>query len=117
MRGSPCLRLVLPAEERVRLLMEDYAFFAQDPQLFCERLEALSQLRGKAVVTRWQAQVRAGEVEPVVRELLLEHYDPGYSASTQRNFSQFAQALDITPADRSPDAMSQLARQLVSQLA
>ena len=117
MRSSPCLRLVLPAEERVRLLMEDYAFFAEDPQLFCQRLEALSELRGKAVVARWQEQVSAGEVEPVVRELLLAHYDPGYSASTQRNFSQFAQAPDITPKDRSPEAMSQLARELVAQLA
>ena len=117
MRASPCLRLVLPDEERVRLLMEDYEFFASDPELFCERLQALAELRGRSVVAQWQAQVRSGDVEPVVRELLVAHYDPGYSTSTQRNFRHFAQAPDITPGDRSPDAMAQLARQLVAQLA
>ena len=54
MRASPCLRLDLPDDERVALLMEDYDFFARDQALFCERLGALTQLRGKAVVEGWQ---------------------------------------------------------------
>jgi len=115
MRASPCLRLVLSDEERVQLLMEDYDFFARDPALFCQRLEALTELRGKAVVAQWQAQVRGGEVEPVVRELLLAHYDPGYSTSTQRNFVRFADAPVIAPDDRSPQSMRRLADVLVAQ--
>jgi tRNA 2-selenouridine synthase len=114
MRASACLRLDLPDDERVKLLLEDYDFFARDPELFCRRLDALVQLRGREVVQGWQAQVRAGEIEPVVRELLVRHYDPGYASSTERNFRQFAQARPIAPRDRTPEAMADLARELVA---
>jgi len=112
MRASPCLRLDLPEDERVQLLLEDYAFFRDDPELFCERLQALTQLRGREQVQAWQQQVRSGHVEPVVRELLVKHYDPGYASSTARNFGQFADARAIAPRDRSPAAMAELAREL-----
>ena len=114
MRASPCLRLELADQERVGLLLEDYAFFVTEPELFCDRLGALTTLRGKTVVEGWQAQVRAGEVEPVVRELLLKHYDPGYAASIERNFKQFGNAPVIAPRDRSAAAMTDLARGLVT---
>ena len=42
MRASPCLRLELPDDERVALLLEDYDFFVKDQALFCERLDALT---------------------------------------------------------------------------
>jgi tRNA 2-selenouridine synthase len=97
----------------VQLLLEDYAFFSHDRDLFCQRLEALAQLRGQAQVKAWQEQVRSGDLETVVRELLVKHYDPGYASSTQRNFRQFGEAKAIAPRDRSAEAMSELARELV----
>jgi tRNA 2-selenouridine synthase len=114
MRASPCLRLDLADEERVRLLLEDYDFFSRDRDLFCQRLDALTQIRGHEQVQAWQAQVRAGEIEPVVRELLFKHYDPGYASSTARNFKGFAQAQAIAPRDRTPEAMAELAREMVA---
>lgn len=114
MRGSPCLRLDLSDDERVQLLLEDYAFFSREPDFFCQRLDALVQLRGREQVQAWQAQVRAGQIEPVVRELLLKHYDPGYASSTRRNFQGFADARAIAPRDRSPEAMAELARELAA---
>jgi tRNA 2-selenouridine synthase len=113
MRASPCLRLDLSEDERVQLLLEDYAFFSEDRDFFCDRLAALKEIRGKEVVEGWQQQVRAGNVEPVVRELLVKHYDPGYASSTARNFKAFAQARPIAPKDRSPQSMAALARELV----
>ncbi|HEY0822631.1 MAG TPA: tRNA 2-selenouridine(34) synthase MnmH [Ramlibacter sp.] len=114
MRASECLRLELADEERVRLLLEDYAFFREDPAFFCQRLDALVQLRGREQVEAWQAQVRAGDIEAVVRELLVKHYDPGYAGSTQRNFKGFGQARVVAPRDRTPQAMAELARELVA---
>lgn len=114
MRASACLRLELPDEERVQLLLEDYAFFSEDKELFCRRLDALVQLRGREQVQAWQQQVRAGDVEPVVRELLVKHYDPGYASSTARNFRQFGEARAVAPRDRTPEAMADLARVLVT---
>jgi tRNA 2-selenouridine synthase len=113
MRASPCLLLQLTDDERVALLLEDYAFFANDAEFFCQRLDALTTLRGKAVVEGWKALVRAGDVKPVVRELLFKHYDPGYATSTRRNFIKFDQAGEWVARDRSMQAMRELARELV----
>ena len=114
MRASPCLNLQLEDEERVALLLEDYDWFVHQPEFFCERLAALTELRGKEVVQGWQARVRTGRTPEVVRELLVDHYDPMYAASIQRNFKQWGQATPIRARDRSTDAMDALAMQLVA---
>jgi tRNA 2-selenouridine synthase len=115
MREGECLRLELPTDERVALLMEDYDFFVKDRAFFCEKLVALTQLRGKVQVGQWQNMVRAGDTESVVRELLERHYDPGYAVSIQRNFKRYGQARELALADRSPEAMAKLARSLVGE--
>jgi tRNA 2-selenouridine synthase len=112
MRAAPCLNLQLPDEERIALLMEDYDFFVHDHEAFCERLDALTQLRGRQVVEDWKAEVRAGRIEPVVRDLLLSHYDPVYLQSMARNFTQFSRAQPLHPAGRSIQAMQALAQQM-----
>lgn len=113
MRAAPCLNLVLPDEERVALLLEDYDFFVTDSEAFCERLDALTELKSKKVVEAWKDQARGGQTENVVRDLLLSHYDPVYRQSMVRNFKQFSQAQDIQPRDRSLAAMQALAAQLI----
>jgi tRNA 2-selenouridine synthase len=115
MRASPCLRLELSDDERVGLLLEDYDYFVHDQAAFCERLGALTQLRGKATVEEWQAQVAAGRIENVVRELLVKHYDPGYSSSIARNFVRYGEAKAYAPTDRSAVAMAELARKILAQ--
>jgi tRNA 2-selenouridine synthase len=86
MRASPCLRLDLPLDARVSLLLEDYGHFVTDTAAFCERLDALRATRGGDVVQAWQEAARAGRTPDVVRELLVRHYDPIYAQSIQRNF-------------------------------
>lgn len=113
MRASPCLNLVLPDAERVSLLMEDYDFFVHDTEHFCERLQVLTEFRGKVLVEGWQASVRAGRIEPVVQELLTQHYDPAYIQSMRRNFQLFEGAKIIAPDDHSMGAMAVLATQLI----
>ncbi len=112
MRDSPCLLLQLPDDERVRLLLEDYAFFTQDIEFFCHRLDALIMLRSKAVVEDWKAEARNGRIESVVRDLLRVHYDPGYAESTRRHFSRFADAAVLVAPDRSMQTMNGLAQSL-----
>lgn len=113
MRNSPCLDLSLPITERVALLLEDYDFFVTDPTHFCERLEALTEIRGKATVSAWKELVVNGGVETVVHDLLTQHYDPVYLQSMARNFSQYAHARALEPRDRSVGAMQELAGALV----
>ncbi len=113
MRASPCWDLTLPMDERVALLLEDYDFFVKDSTHFCNRLDVLTDFRGKAVVQAWKDQVATGNFAPVVQELLMQHYDPVYLQSMQRNFVRYPEATAITPGDRSVESMSGLARRMV----
>ena len=115
MRASPCLRVQLPDDERVALLLEDYPFFVNDPAFFCERLDTLVTLRGRAVIDGWKALVAAGQTEAVVRELLEKHYDPGYAASTRRNFARFDQAVPVSLADRSPATLARASAEITER--
>ena len=99
--------------ERVALLLEDYDYLTRDVDYFCNRLSALVEIRSRAVVEHWQAQARSGQFAEVVLELLQQHYDPAYLQSMQRNFVQFSQAGQLTPTDRSAQAMNTLASRML----
>ena len=90
MRRAPCLWLELGLEQRVALLIDEYAFFVADTRAFCGRLDALRALRGNEIVNGWQEAARAGQTAQVVRELLVSHYDPIYLQSMRRNFAAIA---------------------------
>jgi tRNA 2-selenouridine synthase len=96
---------------RVKLLQEDYAFFIEDVDALCERLQALSELRGKASVARWQAQARAGEWQQLLTELMEQHYDPLYDHGLKASHDRHApQPLDLP--DGEPQTLAAVARTL-----
>ena len=113
MRASPCLDVSMPEAQRVALLLADYPFFVNDPTLFCERLDALTEIRGRAVVQAWQEQVMAGDTASVVQGLLHLHYDPTYAKSIGRNFTQHATAIRYTLADGQAATVQALATQIL----
>ena len=114
-RNSPCSVVDLTLDQRVELLLEDYAYFSANPEQFCLRLDALTAQRGRAVIEDWQALVRQGELRPVVQSLLTAHYDPVYVQSMERNFVHFGQADNLMPLDRSHASMQALAQALVER--
>jgi tRNA 2-selenouridine synthase len=104
MRASPCIALQLSRENRVRLLMEDYEHFCADPAALNGQLDHLVQLHGRDKIAAWQAMANSGAMPELVDELLVQHYDPAYLRSIDRNFVRYpqAQALelgDIAKAD------------------
>jgi tRNA 2-selenouridine synthase len=116
MRNSPCFELQLSLDERVALLMEDYRFFVDDPHLFCHRLDALAAIRGKAVVEAWKEHVHSGQIDYVVRDLLVLHYDPTYAASMVRNFTHGAQATACAADNRHADSLRKVARTILKTM-
>ncbi|MDD5030469.1 MAG: tRNA 2-selenouridine(34) synthase MnmH [Rhodoferax sp.] len=114
MHASCCLKLTLPDDERVALLLEDYDYLVRNVDYFCDRLSVLTALKGKAVVQRWQELARAGLFAPVVKDLLVNHYDPAYLTSMERNFLHFATAKSIAPDGRSISAMTDLSQSLLA---
>jgi len=112
MRASPCVALMLSRDNRVRLLMEDYRHFALDPAALNTQLDCLRTLYGREKIGRWQAMATGGQMEALVDELLVDHYDPAYSRSIDRNFTQYAEAELLELDDISPEAILAAARQL-----
>ncbi len=127
MRAARCVRLTMETPARVNFLLQDYAHFVQDTELFCRQLQALVELRGAQTVDRWQALARQqaaagapgpaaepGPLAQVVQELLDQHYDPVYLRSMQRNYLQFEQAQPLTLADAEPATLLACAQGLMA---
>jgi len=113
--GSHCLRVQMPDDARVQLLLQEYGFFIAQPQRFCELLDGLVTLQSKERVQRWQAMARAGEWALVFRELMLLHYDPLYARSMQRHFAALESAPVVELGSGDDAAMAQAARALLSR--
>jgi tRNA 2-selenouridine synthase len=113
MRAAPCIRLDLPLDARVRLLLADYGHFVTDTASFCERLDALRPARGNDVVNAWQEAARSGRTPEAVRGLLVQHYDPIYAQSMKRNFSGISAWLAELTWDGSDAALEAAAARLI----
>jgi tRNA 2-selenouridine synthase len=112
MRSSPCISLKLSQQDRVQLLMQDYAHFVAGPELLNVQLDCLVAMHGREKIGRWQAMALSGQMETLVSELLINHYDPAYLRSIDRNFTQFSQAQNLELEDISPQAFEAAARRL-----
>jgi tRNA 2-selenouridine synthase len=98
----------------VRLLLEDYGFFAADAEAFCKLLDGLVELRGRTQVGHWQAQARAGLWPAVFEEMMRLHYDPLYQRSMQRSYPHLAEAEAVDLADEGGAALAAAVRQLLA---
>jgi tRNA 2-selenouridine synthase len=105
MRASDCIALRLAQPDRVRLLMEDYAHYTQDPADLNVQLDCLVALHGREKIGRWHLLANGGRMETLVGELLADHYDPAYLRSIDRNFARFHEAQVLELEDISPQAM------------
>ena len=114
MRASPCVSLQLSMQDRVQLLMEDYAHFVADPTTLNAQLDCLLQLHGGERIARWHDLALAGEMEKLVGELLVDHYDPAYNRSIDRNFALVGEALVVQLPGIGKTDFDTAARQLVA---
>lgn len=116
MRGARAIRLVTPQPLRVAHLMDEYAHFLRDPDTLAARLERLVQLHGRKTIERWNEAARAGQFEPLVDELLSQHYDPSYTRSLEGNFPRSADARSFSPAAIDAAAWEALARDVIAAM-
>lgn len=108
------VRIDLPDQARVQLLLEDYGFFAHDSARFCHLLDGLVTLRGRETIGRWQAMAQAGDWTAVFGEMMRDHYDPLYTRSMDRHYSGLAQARSLELRDGQPASMQAAARTLLA---
>lgn len=92
MRESPCVELAPPLEDRVSFLCHDYAHFFDRPEALLTQLERLRPLVGDKRLNVWAELIRQRRWPELVTSLLLDHYDPTYTASMRRNYRHYAEA-------------------------
>jgi tRNA 2-selenouridine synthase len=112
MRQSPCVSLTLSRPNRVRLLMEDYHHFTDSPDTLNTQLDCLVKLHGRDKIEGWKAMASGGQMPALVEQLLVDHYDPAYLRSIDRNFVQFDQAEIVALHDIAVDDFMGAARHL-----
>ncbi|HEY0061964.1 MAG TPA: tRNA 2-selenouridine(34) synthase MnmH [Telluria sp.] len=112
MRASPCISLTLSRPNRVRLLMEDYQHFTASPDTLNTQLDCLVKLHGREKINAWHGLANSGQMPALVDQLLVEHYDPAYLRSIDRNFVRFGTAEIVELNDIANDDFLAAARHL-----
>ena len=112
MRAAKCIALQLDRPLRVQLLMEDYHHFCADPAALNSQLDLLVQMHGRARIDAWHGLANSGRMPELVDQLLVEHYDPAYLRSIDRNFIQYPNADILTLPGISKDDFIAAATQL-----
>jgi len=64
--------------------------------------------------SRLIAMSDAGQMAPLVEELLADHYDPAYLRSIDRNFTRYGQAVPLALDDIDSAAFNAAALQLIA---
>jgi tRNA 2-selenouridine synthase len=113
MRAARCLRLEASTATRVALLLDDYRHFVADPGALAGKLELLRGLHGRERIDQWREHLAAGRWEPLVGDLLENHYDPAYRRSLSRNYRDAPSAAPVEVRDISAAGFAALARAIV----
>lgn len=114
MAAGECVWLSVPVAARVAHLRGEYEHFVSDPALLMTKLAPLKALRGGETIARWRALAEAGSIDTLVESLLVDHYDPLYTAAIGRNFAQINQARRIVIDNLTPQALANAARTLLA---
>ena len=112
MAAGECVWLNVPVTARVTHLRGEYEHFVADPALLMQKLAPLKALRGGEMLARWQTLATAGNIDGVVKSLLIDHYDPLYTTAIKRNYPKLATARRITINELTPGALRDAANEL-----
>jgi tRNA 2-selenouridine synthase len=71
-------------------------------------------LYGRDTISHWQKLALEGKMQPLVEELLVDHYDPAYNKSIRRNFTRFGDAMALEIVGISAQAFDDAAGRLLA---
>lgn len=111
---SRCIRIEAEQQARVTLLKEEYTHFLQDPAALNAKLEFLTGLYGREIISRWQQLAHSGEWNTLVGELLERHYDPAYTKSMLKHYPRYDEGLILQTDDLSEARLAELAARAIA---
>lgn len=86
MRASACILVDVPLAARIRLLRDEYRHLEQHRDSLYAQLDCLAPLHGRQKIEQWKQLANNDDWDALVEGLLVEHYDPAYLKSIDRNF-------------------------------
>ena len=113
MRQSPCIRIDASIEARVAYLIEDYAYFIEDPNNLILTIDYLKELHSNETLAHWKQLIQTKEWPLLVTELLEKHYDALYRRSQNSNYVNYEKAQTYSTADLSAKGIEILAKQIL----
>ncbi|MBA4382530.1 MAG: tRNA 2-selenouridine(34) synthase MnmH [Sideroxydans sp.] len=113
MHASECVLMDATVEARVKLLMEDYHHFLDDPETLIKKLSVLIPFHGHAQLEHWSGLIRAAQFDTLVKELLEKHYDPSYLRSLGKHYLRLDKAERLKLNDLSADMLRHTAETLM----
>ena len=108
-----CIDVALDDAARLRLLLEDYAHFADDAAAFGRLLDGMISLRGRDTVKAWQTLAVEGQWPVLFTQLMQQHYDPLYERSLRSSYPQLVDAQRLPLADAEPATLRDAATRLL----
>lgn len=114
-RASACIRIEISRQHRVQLLIEDYPHLVQDTAELMSLLSHLTPLHGHEKIGRWRSLAESASITELVESLLLDHYDPAYLKSIERNFPAYKAAVTVEMPDISEASFTKAADELLGQ--
>ncbi len=114
MRASACIEIDATPEARLAYLLRDYAYLGDDPAALADKLGALKELHGKAVIGRWQQWAMERNLSALFAELTALHYDPAYARSQIAHFARWGERQAVPVDDLSDAAIDALAGRIAA---
>ncbi len=112
MKSGDCAWIDVPLEARVAHIRREYANFVADPHALVDKLEPLKPLRGAKLLGEWRAQAEAKDIDALFASLMVDHYDPLYTAAIKSNYANLGAAETVRLEHVSATALDQAARVL-----
>ncbi|MEM9539907.1 MAG: tRNA 2-selenouridine(34) synthase MnmH [Cyanobacteria bacterium P01_E01_bin.42] len=99
MKQSPCFEIRVPLEERVTSLLQQYSYFTEYPDILKAKLQPLKSRCGNEKLQQWFDWCDRKQWRILVKDLLVNYYDPAYHHSQNRLFQSPERAIDLDNLD------------------
>ncbi len=114
MQAGRRIELDAPPEARARALLGAYGALADDRRQVVELLRRLPGRHGRRRLAEWVGWAEAGELQPLVEALVVEHYDPAYICNRRVNAREVLARLEFDTVG--PETWNRAADEIAARL-
>jgi tRNA 2-selenouridine synthase len=112
MKAAPAILVQADTSVRIERILVDYADIAADRDALDAALRRLPRHHARTQVARWREMAAAGEIAPLVGDLIAQHYDPAW----RRQSRDRPTLAEVELAGATPANLEETARAIVKAL-